>query len=30
VRSFHPGSLVSKVLPIEQADPADLAYFGIQ
>jgi len=30
IRSFHPGSLVSKVLPIEQTAPSDLAHFGIQ
>lgn len=30
IRSFHPGSPVSKVLPIAQADPKDLAHFGIK
>ena len=30
IRSFHPGSPVSKVLPIDQADPKDLAHFGIR
>ena len=30
IRSFHPGSPVSKVLPIDQADPKDLAYFNIK
>ena len=29
VRSFHPGSPVSKVMSIEQADPKDLTYFNI-
>jgi hypothetical protein len=29
IRSFHPGSPVSKVLPIDAADPKDLAHFGI-
>jgi hypothetical protein len=30
IRSFHPGSPVSKVIPIDQADPKDLSYFGIK
>jgi hypothetical protein len=30
IRSFHPGSPVSKVMPVEQADPRDLAYFNIR
>jgi len=30
IRSFHPGSPVSKVTPIDQADPKDLAHFNIQ
>jgi len=30
VRSFHPGSPVSKITPIEQADPKDLAHFNIK
>jgi hypothetical protein len=30
IRSFHPGSPVSKVMPIEQATPSDLAHFNIQ
>jgi len=30
VRSFHPGSPVSKVMPIEQADQKDLSYFNIK
>lgn len=30
IRSFHPGSPVSKVMPIDQATPADLAYFNIK
>lgn len=29
IRSFHPGSPVSKVMPIESASPQDLAHFGI-
>ena len=30
IRSFHPGSPVSKVMPIDQASPSDLAHFNIQ
>jgi hypothetical protein len=30
VRSFHPGSPVSKVMSIEQADQKDLSYFNIK
>lgn len=30
IRSFHPGSPVSKVMSVEQADPRDLAYFNIR
>jgi len=30
IRSFHPGSPVSKVMPIDQATPADLAHFNIK
>lgn len=30
VRSFHPGSPVSRVVPIDQADPRDLQYFNIK
>ena len=30
IRSFHPGSPVSKVIPIDSADPKDLAHFGIK
>ena len=30
IRSFHPGSPVSKVMPIDQASPEDLAHFNIQ
>jgi hypothetical protein len=30
IRSFHPGSPVSKVMPVEQADPRDLTYFNIR
>ena len=29
VRSFHPGSPVSKIVPIGNADPSDLAHFNI-
>jgi hypothetical protein len=30
VRSFHPGSPVSKIVPIGNADPSDLAHFNIK
>jgi hypothetical protein len=30
IRSFHPGSPVSKVMSVEQADPRDLAHFNIK
>ena len=30
VRGFHPGSPVSKVMPIDQAAPSDLAHFNIK
>lgn len=30
IRSFHPGSPVSKVMPIDQATPSDLAHFNIK
>jgi hypothetical protein len=30
IRSFHPGSPVSKVMPINQATPSDLAHFNIK
>lgn len=30
IKSFHPGSPVSKVVPIDQADPKDLQYFNIR
>jgi hypothetical protein len=30
VKSFHAGSPVSKVMPIDQATPADLAHFNIK
>lgn len=30
IRSFHPGSPVTKILPLSQADPEDLAHFGIR
>jgi hypothetical protein len=30
IRSFHPGSPVSKIVPIGNADPSDLAHFNIK
>ena len=30
IRSFHPGSPVSKVMPVDRATPADLAHFNIK
>ena len=30
IRSFHPGSPVSKVMPVDQATPSDLAHFNIK
>jgi hypothetical protein len=30
IRSFHPGSPVSKVMPVDQANAADLAHFNIK
>ena len=30
VKRFHPGSPVSKVMPIDQAKPSDLAHFNIK